>query len=537
MKTKFLFLLSICAVLLLASCTTIFLSNKQKVTIDTKNSESKVYSSNKELTSSTDKKVKIERNGSQVLLVKTPGHKDKRFLIQPIKRRMAFYPLALMDVLIYPLAGGRYPKHYQSLSYKKNLVLENNYKYPTKSEDEKNIYVEGLVFSVDDKIKDLRTFYLTDYDGEDFITEGERLMKAEDKRLEKKKKKNKKIYQTSTITKENSVQGIYEGITNDFKDILVKTGYVDTVNKIFRDDNNSIWIEGSLKNVNEFIGYQGDRFRVLGANIDWIIYNNFEEQIDSIRIYSYTDPLDLDYSTENNAKLIVKEVFEMSYLKLHENESFKKLMKSNSQLEIPSVQTKFDQPKGIVENVEQANTASVIIKRKDKGHGSGFAVSNDGYIITNFHVVAGKIKDKTEKMSVILANGEEFPAEIVSYNRSKDLALLKINHNFEKAFLLKTTKEFKTMQEVYTIGTPKSIELGQSISMGIISSERKNNNNSLLQLGMSLNSGNSGGPVFAKSGVLVGVVRSKLIGSNTEGVAFAIPANEVIEALNILMNK
>jgi S1-C subfamily serine protease len=212
-------------------------------------------------------------------------------------------------------------------------------------------------------------------------------------------------------------------------------------------------------------------------------------------------------------------------------------MKSNSQLEIPSVQTKFDQPKGIVENVEQANTASVIIKRKDKGHGSGFAVSNDGYIITNFHVIAGKIKDKTEKMSVILANGEEFPAEIVSYNRSKDLALLKINHNFEKAFLLKTTKEFKTMQEVYTIGTPKSIELGQSISMGIISSERKNNNNSLLQLGMSLNSGNSGGPVFAKSGVLVGVVRSKLIGSNTEGVAFAIPANEVIEALNILMNK
>ena len=442
-----------------------------------------------------------------------------------------------MDVLLYPLVGGRYPKHYKSLSYKKNLVLENNYKYPTKSDDEKNIYVEGLVFSVDDKIKDLRTFYLTDYDGEDFIAEGEKLMKAEDKRLEKKKKRNKKIYQTSTIAKENSVQGIYEGITNDFKDILVKTGYVDTVNKIFRDDNNSIWIEGSLKNVNEFIGYQGERIRVLGTNIDWIIYNNFEEQIDSIRIYSYTDPLNLDYSTENNAKLIVKEVFEMSYLKLHENESFKKLMKSNSQLEIPSIQTKFDQPKGIVENVEHANTASVIIKRKDKGHGSGFAVSNDGYIITNFHVIAGKIKDKTEKISVILANGEEFPAEIVSYNRNKDLALLKINHNFEKAFLLKTTKEFKTMQEVYTIGTPKSIELGQSISMGIISSERKNNNNSLLQLGMSLNSGNSGGPVFAKSGVLVGVVRSKLIGSNTEGVAFAIPANEVIEALNILMNK
>ena len=126
MKTKFLILFSICTVFLLASCTTIFLSNKQKVTIDTKNSESKVYSSNNELTSSIDKKVKIERIGSQVLLVKTPGYKDNRFLIQPIKRRIAFYPLALMDVLLYPLVGGRYPKHYKSLSYKKNLVLENN---------------------------------------------------------------------------------------------------------------------------------------------------------------------------------------------------------------------------------------------------------------------------------------------------------------------------------------------------------------------------------------------------------------------------
>jgi S1-C subfamily serine protease len=537
MKTKFLFLFSICTILFFSSCVNTFLSRKQKVTIETKNSESKVYSSKTELPLSSDNKIKLERIGSQILLVKTPGHKDKRFLIQPVKRRAAFYPLAIMDVLLYPLVARQFPKHYQSLSYKKDLVLENNYLYPTKKEDEKSIYVEGLGLSVSDKLKDLRTFYLTEFDGENVIAEGEKLMKAEEKKNEKKKKRNNKIYQTSTIAKENSVSGIYEEITNDFKDILVKTGYVDTVNKIFRDDNNSIWIKGSLKNVNEFIGYEGQRFRVLGTNIDWIIYNNFDEQIDSIRIYSYTDPLNIDYSTDENIKLIFNEVFGTSYLNLHENEYFKKLMKSNSQLEIPSIQTKFDQPKGIVENVEHANTASVIIKRKDKGHGSGFAVSNDGYIITNFHVIAGKIKDKTEKMSVILANGEEFPAEIVSYNRSKDLALLKINHNFEKAFLLKTTKEFKTMQEVYTIGTPKSIELGQSISMGIISSERKNNNNSLLQLGMSLNSGNSGGPVFAKSGVLVGVVRSKLIGSNTEGVAFAIPANEVIEALNILMNK
>jgi S1-C subfamily serine protease len=537
MKIKFVFICSICAILINSGCTSIFLSKKQNVIIETKNAEAKVFNKNGELKIGIDKKSKIDRIGSQVLMVRIPGYKDKRILIQPVKRRVAFYPLALMDVLIYPLAGGRYPKQYHSLSYKKNLVLDNDYKYPTKKEDEKGIYAEGLVFSVADKLKDLRTFYLTEYNGNDFIAEGERLMAAEDKKLEKKKKRSGKIYETSTIAKDNSVKGLYDEITNDFKEILVKSGYVDTVNKIFRDDNNSIWIKGSLKNVNEFIAYQGERFRVLGSNVDWIVYNNFDEQIDSIRVFSYTDPLNVDYSTDDNFKIIFNEVFGMSYLKLHENESFKKLLKASNVPEAPLVQTRFTQPSGVVENVDHANSASVIIKRKDKGHGSGFAVSNDGYIITNFHVVSGTKKDQTEKVSVILANGQELPAEVISFNRSKDLALIKINYNFDKAFLLKPTKEFKLMQEVYSIGTPKSIELGQSISMGIISSERKNNNNSLLQLGMSLNSGNSGGPVFDKAGILVGVVRSKLIGSNTEGVAFAIPANEVIEALNIVMNK
>ncbi len=89
---------------------------------------------------------------------------------------------------------------------------------------------------------------------------------------------------------------------------------------------------------------------------------------------------------------------------------------------------------------------------------------------------------------------------------------------------------------MYTIGAPKSIELGQSISAGIISNERNNNNNVLLQLGMSVNAGNSGGPLFNKDGVLDGVVCAKLIGENTEGVAFAIPSYLIQGYLNIKYN-
>ncbi len=89
------------------------------------------------------------------------------------------------------------------------------------------------------------------------------------------------------------------------------------------------------------------------------------------------------------------------------------------------------------------------------------------------------------------------------------------------------------MQTVYTIGTPKSIELGQSVTSGIISSERKTETMHLLQIGMSINAGNSGGPLFDEKGNLHGVMVGKLVGKNTEGVSFAIPSYLIPEYLNI----
>jgi serine protease Do len=128
------------------------------------------------------------------------------------------------------------------------------------------------------------------------------------------------------------------------------------------------------------------------------------------------------------------------------------------------------------------------------------------------------------------------PAKVIRTNKYRDLALIKVEGKFEKVFAVNNTKAFKKMQDVYTIGTPKSIELGQSISAGLISNERKTETTNLLQLGMSVNGGNSGGPLFDATGALHGVIVSKLIGSNTEGVSFAIPAYLIQEYLNINFN-
>jgi len=112
-----------------------------------------------------------------------------------------------------------------------------------------------------------------------------------------------------------------------------------------------------------------------------------------------------------------------------------------------------------------------------------------------------------------------------------------VAYNFEKVFLLSDTKTFKNLSEVYTIGAPKSVELGQSVSLGLISNERTTNNNNLLQLNININGGNSGGPLFEKNGTLQGIIQSKLVGKDTEGVGFAIPSYLVSSYLNIQYKK
>jgi S1-C subfamily serine protease len=89
------------------------------------------------------------------------------------------------------------------------------------------------------------------------------------------------------------------------------------------------------------------------------------------------------------------------------------------------------------------------------------------------------------------------------------------------------------MQNLYTIGAPKHIELGQTITRGIFSNERIVNNNHLLQLNMNVNSGNSGGPVIDNNQKLHGVIVSKLWGLSVEGICFAIPSHIIKDNLNL----
>ncbi|MEI6697132.1 MAG: serine protease [Bacteroidota bacterium] len=179
-------------------------------------------------------------------------------------------------------------------------------------------------------------------------------------------------------------------------------------------------------------------------------------------------------------------------------------------------------------SLSQAIQSSVTVKNK-KGHGSGFLISNDGYIITNYHVISD-----TAGLKVILHNDSAYEVEIIRVSKIYDLALLKIHASGFTPLKISESKEIEIATDIYAIGTPTAEELSQTISKGIISAVRKTTENSkLIQTDASINAGNSGGAIVNKDGLVVGVVSSKLKGFGIEGVAFGIPAYEIMSKLKL----
>jgi hypothetical protein len=138
--------------------------------------------------------------------------------------------------------------------------------------------------------------------------------------------------------------------------------------------------------------------------------------------------------------------------------------------------------------------------------GSGFAVSADGYVITNHHVIEGCQK------VVVYYKGKELPVTVVTYDTQNDLALLKGDFRPQTVFALSGNQP-ELLQDVYVAGYPFGNKISSSVKVtkGIISSLTGIGNNfSNIQIDAALQSGNSGGPILDEMGNIVGVAVSKL---------------------------
>jgi serine protease Do len=171
---------------------------------------------------------------------------------------------------------------------------------------------------------------------------------------------------------------------------------------------------------------------------------------------------------------------------------------------------------------------SVVTVTGTKGFGSGVVISPDGYIVTNYHVVQGE-----KNISVKLSQNIKLSADVVKTNPEYDLALLKLTASELKSLPFANSDEAEIGDEVYAVGTPSDLELGQTITKGIISGKRTLENINYIQSDVSISPGNSGGPLLNDKGQVIGITTMKIIGKGIEGIGFSIPSNIVLEMLNI----
>lgn len=164
--------------------------------------------------------------------------------------------------------------------------------------------------------------------------------------------------------------------------------------------------------------------------------------------------------------------------------------------------------------------------------GSGFILTEDGYIVTNYHV----IEDSTS-ISVALYDGSTYDAKIVGYDDSNDIAVLKIEATGLTPVILGDSSQMYVGDQVLAIGNPLG-ELTFSLTGGLISALNRqitldNLYLDLIQTDCAINSGNSGGPLFNMYGEVIGITNAKYSSSGSssiasiDNIAFAIPINNV----------
>lgn len=176
------------------------------------------------------------------------------------------------------------------------------------------------------------------------------------------------------------------------------------------------------------------------------------------------------------------------------------------------------------------------------GSGSGVIYKSDGYIITNYHVIADAIDSQNSTITVFLDNNSEngYEASVINYNISCDLAVLKIDKTGLNAIDIGDSDELKIGQYVVAIGSPGGLEFMGSTTFGIVSGLNREistttGNMTLIQTDAAINPGNSGGALVNTKGELIGISSSKLVDTSYEGMGFAIPVNTVVRICDNLI--
>ena len=174
--------------------------------------------------------------------------------------------------------------------------------------------------------------------------------------------------------------------------------------------------------------------------------------------------------------------------------------------------------------------------------GTGFIITSDGYIMTNYHVIESAQKSE-HKIQVLFKDKSSFEAKIVGFDEDNDVAVLKIDASDLSPVSIGNSDDIAVGDSVFAIGNLLG-ELDFSMTSGRVSAldrsitiERNGTAINMFQFDAAINSGNSGGPVYNESGEVIGIATAKVGSSGVEGLGFAIPINDAADIANELITK
>jgi len=491
--------------MLASSCATTLNGKYQTISFSTDNPETKIYVNDELIGEGGYFDYELERDGNaKQVRVELDGYKSEYLALYPNQRSPLYIiswlpPFCLCGAWAFDLG----PK---SFNYDKEVRFAPDYRnLVDRQEEQKYIFPVKTSFEVDKESLFFENYSI---------------------------KKDGSTQQTFSISGDESVEITNTIFTDAIEETLSEYGYLDSTKTIFRDKSNTLYVDAAVQKITfrRFESSASDAsFQDVELSINWKIldYYQLPKYETELTVPSGQFAGDAFEEADDFFVALFQDAISNSFLDLMKSAEIKELLDEEVKL-IPDYEVlSLTRSSKIIQDLGQAQKATVTIEHEE-GHGSGCVVSEDGYIVTNYHVIAGQ-----DELTVTLNSGEKVPATVTRVNEGSDLALLKVEQTFDYAYLVFGDAEYGVGEEVYAIGTPKSVELGQTLSKGIISGVRKQASYNWIQTDVSISPGNSGGALVSPDGKLLGIVNSKLMGRGVEGIAFCIPVGEIFTMLKL----
>ncbi len=540
------FPLSFCALILLSialsGCATIWTKKTQDVSIVIKDTTATIHvvsATGLESTNTGDSATfNMQRGIVQGLSISSPGTKTFHHALIPSGRTPYFYWVQPLNILTL------YTGFAIDFMAPRNKIFKDRYAYnladyrwnTIKDSLDKKIICAGIITS-----STISPIYIVKYNADSALLANLKRNSVINKKVagylrfkidESNSSKPFDPYQ-SPNSEANQNVGLLLEHTTRMNSHYYKSGYIDTVNLFFPDLNNTMFVSCYLSNSKTFVVDYGKKLKALQSEVTglWMIENAYGEVLDTFTLQAESGTFPyvnlLDYSP-TTPQLI--DAFENMALKFDKSENLSQV-KKHAPINPFTTQISLAKPASI-QSKNEALQSIVRIKNNDE-FATGFAISEDGMILTTYSNIASRRPDEHPNLLVITDDGKSLAAKVIRVDKAHNLAVLKIDHVFKYAVRLDNKKDGELFSDIVACCGSDEQEVPNTLKLGIISAYRNQNNNELLQLNMNFAPGNQGSPLLNEANEFQGLLVRNFFGELNEGISFAIPGNKIMDYLQL----